>query len=111
MKSMQKLLSILLVLVMLVSLLQSFSGQAKQATALAGAVAVASILLLRSDSLIHLGADTVRQLSEYGKLLLPVMTAAMASNSYEAPALVELIEFRRLPKRNALIPAVMPISI
>lgn len=65
--------------VMLVSLLQSFSGQAKQATALAGAVAVASILLLRSDSLIHLGADTVRQLSEYGKLLLPVMTAGMAA--------------------------------
>ena len=65
--------------VMLVSLLQSFSGPAKQLTDLAGAAAVAGILLSGSDSLIHLGADTVQRLSEYGKLLLPVMTAGMAA--------------------------------
>lgn len=65
--------------VMMVSLLQSFSGPVKQVTDLAGAAAVASILLLRSDTLIHLGADTVQRLSEYGKLLLPVMTAGMAA--------------------------------
>lgn len=65
--------------VMIVSLLQSFSGPTKQITNLCGAAAVASILLLRSDTLIHLGAETVRQISDYGKLLLPVMTAAMAA--------------------------------
>ena len=65
--------------VMMVSILQSFSGPVKKITELAGAAAVASVLLLSSDTLIRLGADTVRQLSEYGKLLLPVMTAGMAA--------------------------------
>ena len=65
--------------VMMVSILQSFSGPVKKITDLAGAGAVASVLLLSSDTLIRLGADTVRQLSEYGKLLLPVMTAGMAA--------------------------------
>lgn len=65
--------------VMMVSILQSFSGPVKRVTDLAGAAAVASVLLLSSDTLIHLGADTVQQLSEYGKLLLPVMTAGMAA--------------------------------
>ncbi len=43
------------------------------------AVGVGTILLGQTSSLIHLAADTVTQLSEYGKLLLPVMTAAMAA--------------------------------
>lgn len=46
---------------------------------LAGTVAVAGILLTPSASLISLGMDTAAELSEYGKLLLPVMTGAMAA--------------------------------
>lgn len=65
--------------VMIVSLLQSFSGTVKQTANLAGAVTVASSLLLSTNSLIHLGADTVTEISEYGRLLMPVMTAAMAA--------------------------------
>lgn len=61
------------------SVLQSFSGSAKRAAAVAGVFATASILLTGTDSLIHLGFDTIQELSEYGKLLLPVMTAAMAA--------------------------------
>lgn len=40
---------------------------------------MASILLTSANSMIHLGAETVTSLSEYGKLLLPVMTAALAA--------------------------------
>lgn len=65
--------------VMIVSLLKTFPGGAKTSAEIAGAVTVASILLTSANSMIHLGAETVTSLSEYGKLLLPVMTAALAA--------------------------------
>lgn len=65
--------------VMMVSLLQTFSGQVKALANTTGSVAVAAVLLLGTNSLIRLGSDTVRELSQYGKLLLPVMTAALAA--------------------------------
>lgn len=46
---------------------------------LAAVGAVAAMLLESTNSLIRLGMDTVEQLSQYGKLLLPVMTAALAA--------------------------------
>lgn len=64
---------------LLVSILQSFSGNTKNICDLVGTVGVAGILLLSTDSLIRLGTQTVTELSEYGKLLLPVMTGAMAA--------------------------------
>lgn len=64
---------------LLVSLLQSFSGPSKKAVETAGAVAIASLLLLSTNSMIRLGSDTVREIGAYGKLLLPVMTTALAA--------------------------------
>ncbi len=64
---------------MILSLLQAFSGSAKQTLALAGTIWTAAILIRSSNSLIHLGADTIQEMSDYGKLLFPVMTTAMAS--------------------------------
>lgn len=64
---------------LLVSVLQSFSGKAKNTCDLVGAVGIAGLLLVSTDSLIRLGTQTVTELSEYGKLLLPVMTGAMAA--------------------------------
>lgn len=64
--------------VMVFSLLQSFSGSTTKIAVIAGSVAIASILLKSTDSLIRLGSSTITELSEYGKLLLPVMTAALA---------------------------------
>ena len=46
---------------------------------LAGAVLVATVLLEPAHALISLGADTVMELGEYEKLLLPVLTAALAA--------------------------------
>ena len=40
---------------------------------------IAEQFLSTSTALIHLGTDTAQELREYGKLLLPVMTAAMAA--------------------------------
>lgn len=50
-----------------------------QAVNLAGVVAVAAALFGASSSLIQLGEETVTELSDYGKLLLPVMTGALAA--------------------------------
>lgn len=66
--------------VMVCSLLREVcSGVSTRAVELACSVAVAGLLLEPSASLIELGTDTARELSEYGKLLLPVMTGAMAA--------------------------------
>lgn len=65
--------------VLLASMLRSFPGITQKTIEMAGTVCVASILLLGTNSLIALGAETVTELSHYGKLLLPVMTAALAS--------------------------------
>ncbi len=64
---------------MIMSLLQGVSGPAKGAAMAAGTLLTAWAMLGSANSLIHLGAETVTQLGEYGKLLLPVMTAALAA--------------------------------
>ena len=65
--------------VMIVALLRTFSGNVKTAAEMAGSTAIAAVLLLSTNSMIHLGTETIRELSDYGKLLYPVMTAAMAA--------------------------------
>ena len=64
---------------MMISLLKTFDGPIKKAADLAGTAAIAGGLLLTSHSMIRLGAETVIEISEYGKLLLPVMTGALAA--------------------------------
>ncbi len=64
---------------LLVSLVSHFSGIAKKSAQLIGAVSCAVIMFQSTNSLIQLGTETVTQISEYGKLLLPVMTAAVAA--------------------------------
>jgi len=62
-----------------VGFLCNIAPEANRISSMAG-VAASSLLILRSaNSLIHLGTDTVQQLSQYGKLLLPVMTGALAA--------------------------------
>ncbi len=64
---------------LLFSILHSFHGSSRRIANIAGSLTVASILLKNTDALIRLGTATIVELSEYGKLLLPVMTAALAS--------------------------------
>ena len=65
--------------VLLISMLQSVSGSVSSMANFVGSVTVSGLLLVGTDSLIHLASNTVLEMSEYGKLLLPVMTAAMAA--------------------------------
>lgn len=62
-----------------ISTITAVSGHPSGAIDLAGAVAVSAILLSSSDAFIRTGVQTVHQLSEYGKLLIPVMTGALAA--------------------------------
>lgn len=65
--------------VMIISILQCWSDNCKISIELAGSIAIASILLGNTNSMIHLGSETVHQMSDYGKLLYPVMATALAA--------------------------------
>lgn len=65
--------------VILVSLLETCSGNVKKTAEFAGAASIVTILLNYTNSMIHLGVDTIRELSDYGTLLFPVMTTALAA--------------------------------
>ena len=65
--------------VLILAILRNCSGKSRLFVELAGVVAVSSILMGSANSMIELGSQTVLQISQYGKLLLPVMTAALAS--------------------------------
>ena len=65
--------------VLMATVVQMVSQERKSLVELTTVGAVAAMLLERTNSLIRLGMDTVQELSQYGKLLLPVMTAALGA--------------------------------
>ena len=67
--------------VLLTGLVEQFASKiAGKAIELAGVAAVAVLLLEPTDALIGLGVQTVQELRDYGKLLLPVMASALAAS-------------------------------
>ena len=69
----------LIAVCMLLSLLRSGSPEISGTANLVGAVSIGTLLFAGAHTMIRLGADTVTQMSEYEKLLLPAATAAMAA--------------------------------
>lgn len=69
----------LLAIVLLIIIFNTISKTAEHIPRLIGTVAIALTLIQPSGTLIQQGIDAVQQLSDYGKLLLPVMTAALAA--------------------------------
>lgn len=68
------------VIVLLCAVVRSFAPAASsRALDLAATVSLCLTLMEPSASLLRLGVNTVQELSEYGKLLLPVMTGALAA--------------------------------
>ena len=65
--------------VLAVSLAENFSSANQKAVSVGSCVLVGMILLQCTDTMIALGTETVTQISEYGKLFLPVITAATAA--------------------------------
>ena len=64
---------------LLVALAGQVLPKGQAVLALTGTAAVAALLLEPSGSLLELGIETVRDLQEYGKLLLPVLASALAA--------------------------------
>lgn len=64
---------------MLTTLLDHLPGNSKKVTRFVCVLAVGTVLLSKTNVMIRLGSETVSQLSEYGKLLLPVMTGALVT--------------------------------
>ena len=71
-------LSIMAVIIM-VSVVKGISDCAVSPAELAAVCMIGIMLLRTSTSLLQLGSQTVNELSEYSKLLLPVMTGALAA--------------------------------
>lgn len=69
----------LIAIVLLISILSSFSEPSAGVLRLVVAVVIGLLLLEPANSLISLGTKAVTELSEYGKLMIPVMTAAVAA--------------------------------
>ena len=69
----------ILAVVLLVAILKLLPGEGERIADFVGAVGISALLLQSSNSLISLGMATVEQISQYGKLLLPVMTSALAA--------------------------------
>lgn len=65
--------------VMVLSVLRLLPSMKTRAADIAGVVAIAATLLQSTNSLINLGVRTVSEISGYGKMLLPVMTSALAA--------------------------------
>lgn len=63
----------------LTSILRSFAGSATALVRATGVVILSLLLMSSADSMIRLGNQTIQELSSYGQLLLPAMTAAMAA--------------------------------
>lgn len=64
---------------LLVSMLQSIQSREKTTADMVITIVLSALLFAGTNSLIHEGARTVNELSDYGKLLVPVMTAALAA--------------------------------
>lgn len=66
-------------ILMIVSVVRSMPGGVEKTADLVGSIVVSVLLLSSTGALINLGAETVTQVSEYGKLLLPVLAAALGA--------------------------------
>lgn len=64
---------------LLLSLGGNLSGRQSDLLNLCSALSIGAVMLRASKSMVTLGVDTVEQISEYGKLLLPVLTAALTA--------------------------------
>lgn len=98
--------------VMTVSLTRFAPGGTDRTADLTGTIAISGMFLSAAGALVNLGAETVVEVSHYGKLLLPVLTAAMAAQGgittssalYAGTALFDAILSSLVS--NALVPMI-----
>lgn len=64
---------------LLTGVVDGFSGKTAATSELVGSLAMGTLLIRPVNTLIGLGTQTIAEISQYGKLLLPVMSAALAA--------------------------------
>lgn len=69
----------MIVSALLFSVLSILSEKAGETAAMAGAVAIGTFLFQHTGTLIRIASEAVREICEYGTLLCPVLTAALAA--------------------------------
>ena len=69
----------LITTVLLTSILRNFSGSSKYVVDLIASLCISICLVKSANSMVNLGIATVEEISQYGKMLVPVMTAALAA--------------------------------
>ena len=69
----------ILSIVLLISILQSMTGSVKSVCAIVETVGISAVMVGHTGTLLTLGMDTVLEITDYGKLLLPVMAASLAA--------------------------------
>lgn len=65
--------------VLMLSILQDFSSSVQKTAEMCGTVVIASVMLTNTNSMICLASNTIQEIGNYGVLLLPVMTGALAA--------------------------------
>ena len=69
----------ILAVVMLICIVKLFPKAGEKTSDFVASIGISALLLQKSNSLVHMSAQTIQEISQYGKLLLPVMTSAMAA--------------------------------
>ena len=65
--------------VLLLSILKSMHKSTRRIADMVGTIVICTIMLTATNSMVNLGTVTIAEISEYGKLLLPVMATALAT--------------------------------
>lgn len=71
--------SALIGVAILLSFANSLSNGTSKVVDLVGTIIISSILLRSSSAMIMMGIETVKEVSDYGNLLIPVLTGALAA--------------------------------
>lgn len=74
-----KLCTSILGITLLFSMLNHVNGRSRQLVELGGVVSICMLLFGCTNTMLQLGLQTVQQISQYGSLLLPALTAALAA--------------------------------
>lgn len=69
----------IIVVVLLTSILETVTELSKNVIQLTGSVIIGILLLSPVNSLIIAGKNTIAEITDYGKLLIPIMTTALAA--------------------------------
>ena len=78
----------------LFSLLAILSDKITVPVSIAGTVMIAAAMLQNTNTMVNYAAETVRDICEYGKLLCPVLTTALAAQGGISPFITAQTSYR-----------------